>query len=79
MPFDLAIRCYLESFRLPGEAQKISRIMESFGARFHKQVCVWRVCVRVCESVPSPPPALPLPRTQHPDRAAAYTIVSTTL
>jgi len=30
MPFDIAIRVYLDSFRLPGEAQKINRIMESF-------------------------------------------------
>lgn len=28
---------YLDSFRLPGEAQKINRIMESFGARYHLQ------------------------------------------
>ena len=37
MPFDVAIRVYLDSFRLPGEAQKINRIMESFGARYHLQ------------------------------------------
>ena len=37
MPFDVAIRVYLDSFRLPGEAQKINRIMESFGARYHMQ------------------------------------------
>lgn len=37
MPFDIAIRVYLDSFRLPGESQKINRIMESFGARYHKQ------------------------------------------
>lgn len=29
--FDAAIRLYLESFRLPGEAQKINRIINSFG------------------------------------------------
>ena len=28
---------YLESFRLPGEAQKINRIMESFGRHYHAQ------------------------------------------
>ena len=28
---------YLESFRLPGEAQKINRIMESFGRHYHSQ------------------------------------------
>lgn len=35
--FDMAIRMYLESFRLPGEAQKINRIMETFGKRYHEQ------------------------------------------
>ena len=28
---------YLESFRLPGESQKINRVMESFGQRYHAQ------------------------------------------
>ena len=28
---------YLESFRLPGEAQKINRIMESFGRHYYEQ------------------------------------------
>lgn len=28
---------YLESFRLPGEAQKINRIMETFGMHYHRQ------------------------------------------
>ena len=37
LSFDVAIRMYLDSFRLPGEAQKINRIMESFGARYHLQ------------------------------------------
>lgn len=37
MPFDIAIRVYLDSFRLPGESQKINRIMESFGGRYHMQ------------------------------------------
>lgn len=37
LPFDMAIRLYLESFRLPGEAQKINRIMESFGKHYHEQ------------------------------------------
>ena len=30
LEFDAAIRVFLESFRLPGEAQKIDRIMEAF-------------------------------------------------
>jgi brefeldin A-resistance guanine nucleotide exchange factor 1 len=32
--FDAAIRLFLESFRLPGEAQKIDRIINSFGNHF---------------------------------------------
>lgn len=37
MSFDGAIRLFLESFRLPGEAQKINRIVESFGSCYHRQ------------------------------------------
>ena len=37
LAFDMAIRLYLESFRLPGEAQKINRVMESFGKHYHAQ------------------------------------------
>lgn len=37
MSFDGAIRLFLESFRLPGEAQKINRIVESFGTYYHEQ------------------------------------------
>ncbi len=33
----MGIRLYLESFRLPGEAQKINRVMESFGKHYHAQ------------------------------------------
>ena len=32
--FDIALRTFLEGFRLPGEAQQIDRIMEKFAARF---------------------------------------------
>lgn len=32
--FDKALRAYLWSFRLPGEAQKIDRMMEAFAARY---------------------------------------------
>ena len=35
--FDDAIRLFLSGFRLPGEAQKIDRIMEKFAQRFTKQ------------------------------------------
>ena len=28
---------FLESFRLPGEAQKIARVLEAFGQEYHKQ------------------------------------------
>eukprot|EP00040_Diaphanoeca_grandis_P037047 m.239464 g.239464 ORF g.239464 m.239464 type:complete len:392 (-) comp33745_c5_seq1:290-1465(-) len=34
LDFDQALRKYLWSFRLPGEAQKIDRMMESFAARY---------------------------------------------
>ena len=37
MPFDLAIRHFLNGFRLPGEAQKIDRIMEKFAERYYIQ------------------------------------------
>lgn len=36
--FDESLRQYLWSFRLPGEAQKIDRMMEAFAARFTSQV-----------------------------------------
>ena len=34
MAFDEAIRYFLKGFRLPGEAQKIDRMMEKFAERF---------------------------------------------
>lgn len=37
LEFDAAIRVFLESFRLPGEAQKIDRIMEAFAKRYFTQ------------------------------------------
>jgi len=37
MKFDEAIRFYLSGFRLPGEAQKIDRIMEKFAERYYLQ------------------------------------------
>lgn len=37
LAFDDAIRFYLSGFRLPGEAQKIDRIMEKFAERFSLQ------------------------------------------
>ena len=33
---DQAIRAYLSKFRLPGEAQKIDRLMEAFARRYHR-------------------------------------------
>eukprot|EP00879_Flechtneria_rotunda_P009955 GHRR01010411.1.p1 GENE.GHRR01010411.1~~GHRR01010411.1.p1 ORF type:complete len:1258 (+),score=566.72 GHRR01010411.1:286-4059(+) len=36
MEFDTAIRRFLQGFRLPGEAQKIDRLMEKFAERFLK-------------------------------------------
>lgn len=32
--FVSALRVFLEGFRLPGEAQKIDRLMEKFAARY---------------------------------------------
>jgi brefeldin A-resistance guanine nucleotide exchange factor 1 len=34
--FDAAIRLFLESFRLPGEAQKIDRIINCFGNHYYE-------------------------------------------
>jgi len=34
MPFDGAVRSFLSTFRLPGEAQKIDKIMEQFASRY---------------------------------------------
>ncbi|KAI7725536.1 hypothetical protein M8C21_025519, partial [Ambrosia artemisiifolia] len=34
---DTALRAYLETFRLPGESQKIHRVMEAFSERFFEQ------------------------------------------
>ncbi|OEL36569.1 ARF guanine-nucleotide exchange factor GNL2 [Dichanthelium oligosanthes] len=34
---DTALRTYLETFRLPGESQKIGRILEAFSERFFEQ------------------------------------------
>ena len=36
MPIDLALRHLLGSFKLPGEAQKIDRIVEKFAERYCK-------------------------------------------
>jgi len=46
MKFDNAIREFLKGFRLPGEAQKIDRIMEKFAERYWGCLCV--VCVLLC-------------------------------
>ncbi|GAQ85003.1 GDP-GTP exchange factor [Klebsormidium nitens] len=37
MALDGALRTYLEAFRLPGEAQKISRVLESFASHYYEQ------------------------------------------
>ncbi|CBI28089.3 unnamed protein product, partial [Vitis vinifera] len=37
MILDNALRTYLETFRLPGESQKIQRILEAFSERFYDQ------------------------------------------
>lgn len=37
MNLDTALRLFLETFRLPGEAQKIQRILEAFSERYYEQ------------------------------------------
>ncbi|KAL8500114.1 hypothetical protein ACS0TY_019927 [Phlomoides rotata] len=37
MNLDSSLRTYLESFRLPGESQKIQRVVEAFSDRFYDQ------------------------------------------
>lgn len=37
MGIDAALRVFLEGFRLPGEAQKIHRIVEAFADRYYQQ------------------------------------------
>lgn len=37
LTFEGALREYLESFRLPGESQKIYRILESWSRQFYRQ------------------------------------------
>jgi brefeldin A-resistance guanine nucleotide exchange factor 1 len=37
MDFESSFRMFLESFRLPGEAQKIARVMEAFGQEYYRQ------------------------------------------
>ena len=36
--FERAFRMYLSRFKLPGESQKIDRIMEAFAAAFYDKV-----------------------------------------
>ncbi len=35
LKFDSALRMFLESFKLPGEAQKIDRIINAFGRHYY--------------------------------------------
>ena len=37
LDFDSSLRMFLQSFRLPGEAQKIARVLESFSSAYHTQ------------------------------------------
>ncbi|KAI3704742.1 hypothetical protein L1987_74969 [Smallanthus sonchifolius] len=37
MNLDTALRVFLETFRLPGEAQKIQRVVEAFSERYYQQ------------------------------------------
>lgn len=37
MNLDIALRVFLETFRLPGESQKIQRVVEAFAERYYEQ------------------------------------------
>ncbi|KAK1389817.1 ARF guanine-nucleotide exchange factor GNOM-like [Heracleum sosnowskyi] len=37
MNLDIALRVFLETFKLPGEAQKIHRVLEAFAERYYEQ------------------------------------------
>ncbi|GJY21157.1 ARF guanine-nucleotide exchange factor GNOM-like protein, partial [Tanacetum coccineum] len=37
MNLDIALRVFLETFRLPGESQKIERVVEAFSERYYEQ------------------------------------------
>lgn len=37
MNLDIALRVFLETFRLPGESQKIQRVLEAFAERYYEQ------------------------------------------
>ncbi|XP_047333224.1 ARF guanine-nucleotide exchange factor GNOM [Impatiens glandulifera] len=37
MNLDIALRLFLETFRLPGESQKIQRVLEAFSERYYEQ------------------------------------------
>lgn len=52
MEFDEAIKHFLSGFRLPGEAQKIDRMMEKFAERFCLQVRIFvSIAVKSNESI----------------------------
>eukprot|EP01047_Picozoa_sp_COSAG01_P074100 COSAG01_NODE_12272_length_1769_cov_1.501198_4_plen_179_part_01 len=77
LTFDVAIRVFLESFRLPGEAQKIDRIMEAFASQYFQSACQGRdtnvfadqdaafvlsfSLIRLCAQKTPPPPHAPQP------------------
>ncbi len=54
MPFEEAIRLYLESFRLPGEAQKIYRIMDSWASTILRRAPAASLMRTRCMCSPSP-------------------------
>lgn len=53
MKFDMAIREFLKGFRLPGEAQKIDRIVEKFAERYGGIQNQARVFVFICNFIHS--------------------------
>lgn len=59
-----ALRLFLEGFRLPGEAQKIDRLMEKFAARYHE------LNKKFATAAPSEPaePSTPKPKGSKPTK-----------
>ena len=49
--FVSALRTFLEGFRLPGEAQKIDRLMEKFAARYIECNQGWAPCLSLFHHV----------------------------
>jgi hypothetical protein len=47
LDFDIALRLFMDAFRVPGEGQKIDRIVQAFGNEYHRQVS-WGGALQLC-------------------------------